>query len=49
MSFIDFLNEIDIYTDMLEEQVSEERYPNLNEEEDIRMDDSFDEHLRDVA
>ena len=40
---------MDIYSDMLEEQVSEERYLDLNEGEDIRMDDIFEEHLRDVA
>ena len=33
----------------LEEQVSEERYPDLNEEADIRMEDSRDENCRDVA
>ena len=27
--------EMDIFTDMSEEQVSEERYPDLNDEEDI--------------
>ena len=27
-----------ISTDMSEDQVAEERYPDLNEEEDIRMD-----------
>ena len=30
----------EISTDMLEEQVSEERDPDLNEEEDILMEDS---------
>ena len=30
---------MDISTDMLEEQVSEERYPDLNEEEDIILDE----------
>ena len=30
--------EMDIYTDMSEYQVSEERYLDLNEEEDITMD-----------
>ena len=39
----------EISTDMLEEQVSEERYPDLNEEEDIRMKDSGEEHCRGVA
>ena len=34
---------------MLEEQVLEDRYPDLNEEEDIRMDEIRDEHQRDVA
>ena len=28
----------DISTDMLEDHVAEERYPDLNEEEDIRLD-----------
>ena len=32
---------------MLKERVSEERYPDLNEE-DITMGDSRDDHLRDV-
>ena len=41
--------EMDISTDMLEEQVSEEIDPDLNEEEDIRMDDHRGENLRDVA
>ena len=36
--------EMDISTDMLEGQVSEEIYPNLNEEEDIRMDYSRKEN-----
>ena len=39
----------DISTDMVEEQVSEERDTYLNEEEDIIMDDSREEHWRDVA
>ena len=29
--------------------MSDKRYPNLNEEEDIRMEDSREEHWRDVA
>ena len=33
---------------MFEAQVSEERDPELNEEEDIRMEDSREEHCRDV-
>ena len=32
--------EMDISIDMSEEHVSEEIYPDLNEEEDIRMDNS---------
>ena len=39
----------DISTDVLEEQVSEERGPDLNEKEDIKTEDSREEHLRDVA
>ena len=31
--------EIDISTDMLEDQVAEEKHPDLNEEEDIRLDE----------
>ena len=34
----------DIYTDMLEEQVSEEINPDLNREEDIIMEVSREEH-----
>ena len=40
--------EMDVYTDMSEDQVAEERDPDLNEEEDIRMDEIRDEHWRDV-
>ena len=39
----------DISTDMSEEQVAEERYPYLNEEEDIRLDEIRKEHWRDVS
>ena len=39
----------DISTDMSEDQVSEERDPDLNEEEDIIMDGIRDEHWRDIA
>ena len=39
----------DRYTDMSEDQVAEERYPDLNEEEDIRLDLIKEEHWRDVA
>ena len=38
-----------ISTYILEYQVAEERYPDLNEEEDIRLDEIREEHLRDVA
>ena len=38
----------DISTDMSEEQVSEERDPDLNEDEDIRTEDSREEHWSDV-
>ena len=39
----------EISTDILEERVLEEIDPDLNEEEDIRMQDSREEHWRDVA
>ena len=39
----------EISTDMLEKKVSEERYTDLNEEEDIIMEDSREDHWRDVA
>ena len=39
----------DISADVLKEQVSEESYLDLNEEEDIRMKYSWDEYWRDVA
>ena len=39
----------DISTDMLEEQVSEDRYPELNEMENIRMEDIKGEHWMDFA
>ena len=38
-----------ISTDMLEDQVSKERYPDLNEEEYIILDSTREEHWRDVA
>ena len=41
--------EIDISTDMSEEQVSEEIYTDLIEEEYIRMDDSGEEHWGYIA
>ena len=40
---------LDISTYMLEEQVSEERDPDLIEEEYIRMEYSREEHWRDVS
>ena len=40
---------MDISTYMLEDQVSEERYPEMNEEEDIRMNGIRNKHWRDVA
>ena len=39
----------DRYTDMSEDQVPEEIDPNLNEEEDIRIDEIREEHWRDVS
>ena len=40
--------EIDISTDVLEDQVSEEIDTELNEEEGIRMEDIREEHWMDV-
>ena len=40
---------IEIYTDMSEEQMAGERYPDLNEEENIRLYQIREEHWRDVA
>ena len=39
----------DISTDMPEDQVAEEIYPDLNTEEDIRLDAIREEHWRDVS
>ena len=39
----------DISTDMLEEQVAEERDPDLNKKEDIRLDKIREYHWRDIA
>ena len=36
--------EMDVSTDMSEDQMSEERDPDLNEEEDIRMDEIRDKN-----
>ena len=36
-------------TYMSEDQVAEERDPDLNEEEDIRLDEIWEEHWRDIA
>ena len=35
-------------TDILKEQVSDKRDPDLSEEEDIRMDEIRDEYCRDI-
>ena len=40
---------MDIYTDISEDQVSEERDPDLNEGYDIRMDGIRNNHWRDVV
>ena len=40
---------MDISTDMSEDQVVEERYQDLNEDEDIRLDSIREEHWRDVS
>ena len=39
----------DISTYMSEEQVAEERDPDLNEKGDIRLDEIREEHWRDIA
>ena len=39
----------DISTDISEDQVAEERDPDLNQEEDIRLDEIREEHWRYVA
>ena len=39
----------DIYTEMSEEQVAEERDPDLNKMEDIRFDKIWEDHWRDIA
>ena len=41
--------EMDISTYIFEDQVSEEIYPDLNEEEYIRLDEIMEDHWRDVA
>ena len=41
--------DIDISTDMSEYQVAEERDPDLNEEEGIRLNEIREEHWMDVA
>ena len=41
--------EMDVSTDIMEEQVWGETDPNLNYEEDIRMENSREEYWRDVA
>ena len=47
--FYCFCYEMDISTDMLEDQVLEEIYLDLNGKEDIRMDEIRDEHWGGVA
>ena len=39
----------DIYTDIPEDQVAEERDPELNEKEDIRFDKTQEDNWRDIA
>ena len=41
--------DMDIYIDMSNNQVAEERDPDLNKEEDIILDEIREEHLRDVS
>ena len=41
--------EMDKYTDISEDQVAEERDPDLNEEEDTKMNGIRDKHWRYVA
>ena len=38
-----------IYTDMSEDQVTEERDPDLNEEEDIMLDEIRGDHWRGIS
>ena len=38
-----------ISTDMSEDQVAEERDPDLNEKEDIRLDEIREDHWRDIS
>ena len=45
--FLCYVKEISVY--MLEEQVSEEKYPDLNEEEYIRFEYSRDEHRSNIS
>ena len=40
---------MDVSTDLLDEQMSEERDPDLNDEEDIIIDEIREEHWRDVS
>ena len=47
--FYHFCYAEEISADVLEEKVSEDRYPELNEEEDTRVDDTRDENWRYVA
>ena len=43
-----FCYEMDIYAYMLKYQVSEERYPDLNEEEDTRLNKIREENCWDI-
>ena len=47
--FYCFCYNTDMSTDMSEDQVAEERDTDLNEEEDIRLYETREEHWRDVA
>ena len=47
--YICFCYGTDRSTYMLEDQVTEERDPDLNEEEDIILDEIREEHRRDIA
>ena len=44
-----FFYDTDISTDILEGQVAEERDPDLNEKEDIRLDEIREYHWRDIS
>ena len=48
-AFYCFCYDTDISTDILEDQVAEERDPDLNEEEDIRLDAIRGDHWKNIA